>query len=277
MPNHIKISLGEVQETLMIPLFARAQETEKNGLLTDHKALEIVQKVDYDFHKLKNKPSLKGAVLRTLCYDHLLKGLLRKHPDATVVELGCGLNTRYERINNDQIRWYDLDMPDVYALWKHFFKETGQRFFLPFSAFDDSWVSQVKRANDAPVIFLSEASTIYFGDTENKKLLSLMMEHFPNSYYIFDTATDYFIQRQDKHDALRFYTARIKWRVNDVSQLEQWDNRLKCLQELNFFTNPPENLKKRIPWYMRLLMKIMAVVNKKAANQYQLNVFAISP
>ena len=83
----------------------------------------------------KAKLSLRAAVLRTLIYDHLLCQLLAQNPAATVVELGCGLNTRFERTDNGQIRWFDLDMPDVYQLWQQFFTETERRTFFALLGF----------------------------------------------------------------------------------------------------------------------------------------------
>jgi len=275
MSMALEVSLGEVQETLMIPLFARAEESRVEGLLEDPMAEEIVSSLNYDFQKLKNKPSLKGAVLRTISYDTLLLDILKDYPDATIVEIGCGLNTRFDRVDNGLLSWYDLDLPDVHELWKCFFQENDRRKFLPFSAFDESWLSHVQRKENTPVIFIAEASTIYFDENQNKKLFDQLLTYFPNSYFIVDTATEYFVNRQDKHDILKMYSARVKWTVPNPTEIEKWNPRIELIRELNFFKNPPFHYQKSLPWYYRLVVIFLKLFHKKAINQYQLNVFAI--
>ena len=273
MSKTIKPHLGEVQQTLMIPLYGRALDTTR-GIMNDSKAVEMVKSIDYDFGKIKAKAALRVASLRTLSYDHLLGELLERHPEAVVVELGCGLNTRYERLNDPNRRWYDLDMPDVYEIWKGFFSELENRNFLPYSAFDTSWLNKIKKRNDETIIFISEASTIYFDEAENKKLFLNLANAFPNGYIIFDTATDYFLSRQDKNPLLKNFSARLKWCVNDPKDIESWNPGFKLLRQVNFFANAPESVKKLIPWYWKIMGKLMMSFNKRAANQYQLNVLS---
>ncbi|MEM9673696.1 MAG: class I SAM-dependent methyltransferase [Bacteroidota bacterium] len=275
--NTSTVQLGEVQETLLIPLYGRAVASRPpKPLLNDTKAREIVKQLDYDFSLIDGQPSLKGAVLRTLTYDHLLKELLGPYPEATVVELGCGLNTRFERLNDNRLHWFDLDMPDVYELWQQFFEEDDRRTFLPYSAFDEAWVARVKKvAPPPPYIFISEASTIYFSEAKNRQLFALLAKHFPGCYYLFDTATNYFIQRQDKHDVLKFFSARIQWEVNDIQEVATWDKEYRHLKSVNFFTDPPEHLKQHIPLGYRILGKILGIFNAPFIRQYQLNVFQL--
>ncbi|MGW0609036.1 class I SAM-dependent methyltransferase [Streptomyces sp. NPDC002788] len=106
--------LGTVQETLLIPLYGRAVESrKKDAILTDPRAEEIVAAIDYDFARFDNLPSLTGAVLRTSLFDRWVTDFLAAHPAGTVVELGTGLNTRYERTDSGRARWFELDLPDV--------------------------------------------------------------------------------------------------------------------------------------------------------------------
>lgn len=277
MPQLTQINvenLGQVQETLMIPLLGRANETNrKRGILHDAKAVEIVERLDYRFDELnkKAKLSLRGAAFRTLIYDHLLCRLLTQQPQATVVELGCGLNTRFERTDNGQIRWFDLDMPDVYQLWQQFFTETERRTFLPYSAFDDSWVEIVKQQGRPPYIFISEASVIYFPADDNRKLFQLMADNFSPCHYIFDTATDGFIKNQDKHDTLRLYSARIQWELNNIHDIESWSDSYKIEQHINMSLDPPKELRHLRPWLMKILMPMIDLFKKDVTRSYFIN------
>lgn len=117
--------LGEIQETLLIPLYGRAVQTRRrNGLIHDPKAVEMVDSLDYDFSRFDGAKSLIGAALRTLQFDAWVADFLRRHPAGTVVEMGTGLNTRFERFDNGTVHWFDLDLPDVMALRRTFFQDT---------------------------------------------------------------------------------------------------------------------------------------------------------
>ena len=113
------IDLAEVSETLMIPLWSRAMESERRrGLLHDPKAREIVAALDYDFEtRFAGRRHLAfRACLRTVLIDRWVRAFLAAHGEATVVEIGTGLNTRFERVDDGRVRWFDLDLPDSLAL-----------------------------------------------------------------------------------------------------------------------------------------------------------------
>lgn len=115
--DRLKVRLDAVQETLLIPLYGRAVETRRrHPLLRDPRAVQIVARVDYDFTGLSSDQSLAGAVLRTSSYDAWARRFLAAHPAGTVVEIGTGLNTRFDRLDNGTARWFDLDLPEVIEL-----------------------------------------------------------------------------------------------------------------------------------------------------------------
>lgn len=116
MKQKIKTELGAVQETLLIPLLGRAEETRRGGLINDPKSLEIVEALDYDFSKWRGIRSLVGASIRARLFDEEVRLFLEAHPGGTVVEIGAGLNTRYERLDNGQAQWIEIDLPDSMAL-----------------------------------------------------------------------------------------------------------------------------------------------------------------
>ena len=156
----IAVALGPVQETLLIPLLGRAAETQKaNGLIQDDKAVEIVAALDYDFSKWQKSKTLAAATLRTRMVDQDVQAFLADHPTGTVVEIGCGLNTRFERLDNGQARWFDLDLPDSLALRRRFFQDEPRRIMLEASVLDTDWMETVA-ATGGPWCFISEAVII---------------------------------------------------------------------------------------------------------------------
>lgn len=118
------VELGSVQETLLIPLFSRALETARpNGLLKDARAVEIVEQLDYDFSKWPPSSSWSQACVRTRLFDEIALRFLEEHPEGAIVEIGCGLDTRFERIDNGRATWFELDLPDSIALRRSFFED----------------------------------------------------------------------------------------------------------------------------------------------------------
>lgn len=230
-------SLGEVQETMMIPLLGRALETKKRySILNDPKSVEIVESLNYDFSRFADKDSLRSMMrttVRTAIIDQVVKGFIQKNPDATIVELGCGLNTRFERTDNGRIKWFDLDMPDSYEVWKNFFSESERRKYLACSAFDMDWMVKVVDTNPSAVLFISEASIIYFPEEMVRQLFFGLCKHFPGQHYLFDSASKEFVKNLAANDALKFLSARMKWGMDNIKGLEQWEPSIKVLKTID--------------------------------------------
>ena len=124
----MKVNTGKiagVPETLLIPLYCRAMETQRpDGIIKDGKAVEMVQSIDYDFSRFdKARGSQVGVAIRTEILNEGVRAFTGKHPDATVVNLGAGLCTRFTRVDNGRVTWYELDLPEVIELRRKFFAE----------------------------------------------------------------------------------------------------------------------------------------------------------
>jgi O-methyltransferase involved in polyketide biosynthesis len=272
------VSLGPVQETLLIPLYGRALESRKaDGILTDVKSEEIVAGIDYDFGKFSDADSQRSftrTTLRTAIIDRILRRFLQEHPEATVVEIGCGLNTRFERVDNGDISWYDLDVPDVASLWHQFFEEGGRRKFLAYSAFDEAWMKQVQAESHGPFIFISEASVIYFPEEEVKIYMQNLGRFFPGSHYIFDSATSAFLKHLKQHDALKYCRSYFQWTLDDEAEIEGWLPGTAWIRRFDlelankeFEHLYPEHLKRSLRW--------QSLWGKNSAKGYFLNMIQL--
>ena len=129
-------------------------------MINDPKAVEIVKSLDYDFGKWDKWKSLMGAIMRLRMFDQHAQEFLDKYPNGTIVEIGCGLGTRFERLDNGKARWFELDLPDVIELRKHFFQDEQRRTAVAASVLDTDWMEQVA-ATGGPWMFISEAVIIY--------------------------------------------------------------------------------------------------------------------
>ena len=100
--SKIKPELNGVAETMLLTFYARAQYSRSpRHAFYDAKAVELVERLDYDFSKASRDVAMgSGTIARTIVFDELVQAFLQKHPDATVVNIACGLDTRVYRMDS---------------------------------------------------------------------------------------------------------------------------------------------------------------------------------
>ncbi len=268
----ISVNLGPVQETLLIPLLGRARETLKaRGLLQDMKSVEISRQLDYDFSKWNKSKSLVGACYRTLMFDHYVEQFLSEHPGGTVVEIGCGLNTRFERIDNGQAHWFDLDLPDVISLRREFFGDAPRRTMIEASVLSCEWMERVK-ATGGPWIFVSEAALIYLRREDAQKAIVQIAQAFPGAYFAFDTTDRKMVWSQDKHDAMQHLPKEswFRWACDDPKEVEKWGVGLKLLDSKTFL-DADHDLVGKLPFLLQFMVRYLPGVMRASVAGYRLN------
>ena len=110
--------------TLLLPLYWRAMETRRpDAMVQDPIAVDLVQRIDFDFSRFAHLANSQQVfiLMRTRQMDRWARSFLAEHPDGVVVDLGCGLDAVFERVDNGRVAWYDLDLPNVIALRKKFY------------------------------------------------------------------------------------------------------------------------------------------------------------
>lgn len=230
MKTKITVELGDVQKTLFMPVWARAVETrKKEPVLTDHTALEIIDSVDFDFSQMSdNVPEISQIAWIARCkrFDMIVKDFITEYPEGTIVNIGCGLDTSYERINNKTIQWYDLDLPDVIELRKRFLKETDKRKFIPRSFLDTSWFGDIE-INDK-VLFIATGVFVYFEEIQIRDFIIRVADTFEESELFFDVTSpkgleiaNQVIQKSGLNSNSYF-----KWGLTNKSVIASWDKRI---------------------------------------------------
>ena len=268
----MKVDLGPVQETLLIPLLARARETENpRGLLHDPRAAAIVRSLDYDFGKWEGGRSLKGAMLRARMFDRYVESFLEAYPQGTVIEVGCGLDTRFDRVDNGHLRWFDLDLPDTIALRGHFFDDEPRRTMIAASVLETDWMARVK-ATGGPWMFVAEAVLIYLDAADARRAIVGLAEHFPGTRIAFDTTAARMVESQDKHDAMRHLPREswYRWCCDDPQEIESWGAGVRLLASKTFL-DADRDLLERIPLPLRLAARFAPFLLRRQTSQYRLN------
>ena len=214
------VELKGVEETLMIPLWARALATKQGGLIDDPAAVELVERLEYDFEaKLKQARMIVPMLaVRAARFDEAVRDFMDRYPDGAVVELGCGLDTRWERCNGNRVDWFDLDMPAVIALRRRYFQDGERRRMLAAPLQDSAWRDLVG-PRERPFLFVAEAVLYYLEPGEVAQFLRSISAGFPFSSILLDAIGTGAMNRQDDHPLMRHFDARFRWAVDDVRTL----------------------------------------------------------
>jgi len=230
--------LTGVPETLLIPLYLRAVETQRvDSIIRDEKAVEIIQSIDYDFAKFDRAwASQVGVAVRTEILDEATAAFMRQYPDASVVNLGAGLCTRFNRVDNGRITWYELDLPEAIELRKRFFTETDRYQFIEGTITDFRWMEQIWIKENQPVLFIGEGLFMYFEEREVKSVFIEMAARFPGAEVIFEINGPVTVGRSKHHDALSKTDgqAEFKWGPASGTVCETWDDRIRFVREWNY-------------------------------------------
>lgn len=190
----VHIEKNTVRETLVIPLYARKLCSERfPELFRDEKAMELMERLDYDFSRMeKDSHSLMqrfGALEVAMRQNDLaieVRDYLRGHPNAAVVNLGCGLDQTAESCDNGCCNIYNVDLPDVIAVRKSLLPEGERVKNIAADLKDSAWFEQIDGSQG--VVSFAAGVFYYFRRHEVKALVHKMARHFPCSRLVFDTA-----------------------------------------------------------------------------------------
>jgi O-methyltransferase involved in polyketide biosynthesis len=257
MTNSHEINLGSVQETMLLPLWGRAVETQKRRpLLVDNKAVSIINSIPYDFTAISKKIrnlSRASWIARSIFFDKKISEFINIHPDATVVNVGCGLDTTFDRIDNGKINWIDLDLPDAIKLRKEYFQESDRRRIIAKSVFDTTWYGDILHKDN--VMLLIAGVLYYFDETGIKKLFNDIHDFLPSAEIIFDYASKSGIKLSNEQVIKRGgmnESAFLKWGIDDIYEIEKWESYIKVLDNMPMY----KEHKKKFPLTKRIGMNI---------------------
>lgn len=188
----MSINLEGVSETLLITLCAKAYESKReDAIIKDLKSEEIIEKIDYDFSKLKKKQANQiGTAIRTKIIDDIVKDIIKtnKNGDSnifTIINLGAGLDTRAIRFIDDNVFWFDIDFDNVIKLRKTFFSELENNKnykTISSSILDYNWIKYIKNMKNmektGTVIIIAEGVLMYLEEKDVKELIEILPKTF---------------------------------------------------------------------------------------------------
>jgi O-methyltransferase involved in polyketide biosynthesis len=194
MPNdsettRVPVELTGVPETLLWNLYHRAVAARgPKPLLDDPGAVELVGRLDYRFDALDD--GAQGAewhAMRVRAFDSEVRRFLASHPGGTVVALGEGLETQFQRVDDGRVRWVSVDLPETLALRRQVLPDGPRQRSLAFSATDPAWPEHVGATG--PVLITAQGLLMYFPPDEVASLVERCARHFPGQAVVFDAVS----------------------------------------------------------------------------------------
>ena len=227
--------LTGVSETLLITIYLRSLETKRrNKIIQDDKSVEIVNRLNYDFSKYDSSVNQALIAIRTEVIDKFVSSFIVQHPRGTIVNLGAGLCTRFFRLDNGLISWFDLDLPSVEAIWHSAIGATSRHQYLAYSVLDWDWISQVKKAAPRKVLFIAEGLLMFLSETEVKLLIKNLRDNFPNSELIFDSLGVILAQKSSLNSGALEINASYKWGIENLSEIESWGKGIELVNQCHY-------------------------------------------
>ncbi len=181
--------MNNVNKTLYIPLYGKAYVSQKNIIIRDKTAEKIWQNEGF---KLRGKAKSKWLAyymgIRSAVFDEWTRQQLAALTDAVVIHIGCGMDSRVERVNIKGSRWYDIDFPEVIEERRRYFAEDDYYHMLGTDMRKDEWKQHIKADCDAVVVL--EGVSMYFKPEELDSLLNGLCTHFRSLHILMDCYTE---------------------------------------------------------------------------------------
>ena len=211
------INLSGVPETMLQTVYARAKETKTRGAIHDDKAVELVDKLHYDFSLAdKDAAMSSGVIARTIVLDHLVQQYLTAHPGAVVVNIACGLDTRCYRMQGYS-HWYNLDLPETIGVRARLLPESSTISQIAQSAMED-WGGAVAET-DAPALVIIEGLTMYLTQEDVQQIFAVIHKRFAKAT-VFVEIMNPMVVKNMKEKSIEGNHAKFTWGAKNGTELQ---------------------------------------------------------
>jgi O-methyltransferase involved in polyketide biosynthesis len=261
--------LTGVSETLLVPLHYRVEESRAgSSSYKDEMAERFHDAIAYDWEKFHDSALQQPAITaRTAILDDQVKAFVATNPDALIVNLGAGLDTRFHRLDNGRVEWIELDLPAVIALRQKLGEPADPRhILLAASVFDkDRWIPQVKSRAGSRVLFVAEGLFPYFTEAQHKEVFGSLADNFSGQDMLFQTSAPSVVRDFVPLSVLSKLRTNVdlRWGLEESADVSSLDARVQFVTDFPLLTDyeklPPRVRQQLSPDQMRKAAKIVRV------------------
>lgn len=225
---------GSVEWTNLVTLYLRACESRSpRPILGDHAAAEAVDRIDYDFRRIHRtaRPASNQylVALRAKKLDDWSTAFLDRHPDAVVLHLGCGMDTRAFRLRVPaSVQWFDVDQPGVVELRRKLYDERDGYHMIGSSVAEQAWLERIPPTR--PLLVVAEGLVMFLSKRQAWELFQRVTGRFTSGEMLFDT-----LSPTGPRLSRLFQGGIVKWGIRDARELQRWNPRLRFLENTSAF------------------------------------------
>ena len=258
----MNIKIGDVAATSFVTLYCHAIESQsKDPILNDPKAVEISHelnktlcdsniKLERELAEGKlDKQQVVHVAIRAKQYDRYVGEFLESSPEGVVVNIGCGLDSRFLRVDNGEVIFYDLDLPEVIEIKRQFFKENERYHFIASSVLNYDWMSVVSK-HKGPFLFIAEGVFMYLKREDVKSLVLKLQSEFPGSELVCEVINSLWLKKPLKrivnykmqHHVHLGKDATYTFGIRDSKEMEGWNAGIQFLDDWSYFDSEEKKL-----------------------------------
>jgi O-methyltransferase involved in polyketide biosynthesis len=229
-----------LEDSLWLTLCARALDNRRpHPILGDAMADQIVRTLDYDYrqhHVTSN--FINNVALRAKKLDEVAAGFLARHPDAVGLDLGAGLDTRFERLAPPpSVDWYDVDFPAVATARKGVIPEHPNAHVIGADVTEEGWLDTVP--SDRPALIVADGLMGFLTQDELVSLLDRLTSHFPSGEMVFNSYTRFAVWVARHAPGTKSVGELIRFPgMDDPHDFERWNSRLTLVKEILLSREP---------------------------------------
>jgi O-methyltransferase involved in polyketide biosynthesis len=256
--DKVRVDLSGAPQTMLATLYAKALDADAaHPILGDRNAKETVERIDYDWKKTTiTARTAPSVTTRSAHFDNWVRQFLAVHPQAVVLHLGCGLDSRFFRLEpGPGVEWYDVDYPDVATLRAQLYPEREHYHVVAASVTDPAWLAEIP--GDRPVLMIGEGLTMYLTDQDGIALLRRVVDHFPFGELQFDAFNSLGIKSQWTNAVVRRSGSTLHWAINGPDDIIEAVPGVRLLAWVSPFDS---DTFKRVPRAYRVMAKVMSLV-----------------
>lgn len=258
MTDKLHIDLSGAPQTMLATLYAKALDADlPRPILADRYAKDIVARLDYDWSQTTITARTSPSVtMRSAHFDLWARQFLAVHPTATVLHLGCGLDSRCLRIDpGPDVEWYDVDYPDVTALRAQLFPSRPHCHVVAASVTDPGYLADIP--TDRPTLMIAEGLTMYLQRDDGFALLRRVVERFPSGELQFDAFNRLGIKTQWTNRVVKRAGATLHWGIDGPAEILAAVPGTRLLAWMSVFDSQPF---RALGGGYRLMGKVMSTI-----------------
>lgn len=182
--------MNEVNQTLFIPLYGKAKVSKQGIILHDPAAERIWDAEGFPIRgKSKSKWLCYNMAMRAKVFDDWTEDTLKQNPEAAVLHIGCGLDSRFERVRTPCKNWFDCDLPDVIALRRKYYQEKENYHMLALDASVPETLNALPEASTAVAVL--EGLSMYLKNDQLSVFLNALQSKYPKLHVLMDIYTEF--------------------------------------------------------------------------------------